>query len=141
MFFGTASGLALGACFNPPAASVMFACDPADDGGACPTDYACEADGCCHRLGSDVEAELGACRIGGPGSASAASTGTGEPTGTDATTGTTTDATTGTTDATTGTTDATTTDAGTDTSTSTGATDTSTGTGDTSGSSSASSTG
>jgi hypothetical protein len=69
MFFGTAAGALLGACFNPPDAAAMFTCDP-EDAPACPPDYACEADGCCHRAGSDVAANLGACRLGGPDTAS-----------------------------------------------------------------------
>ncbi len=65
-----ALGLALGlgllapACFTPPADDVLFACEPEglDD---CPPGYDCEADGCCHRGGSDLEAMLGACALGG----------------------------------------------------------------------------
>lgn len=139
MFFGTAAGLALAACFNPPSAAVMFSCE-ADDASACPPGYACESDGCCHRAGSDVEANLGACRLGGPGGASSSSTG--EPTGPGTSTG---DATTG--PLTTSTGDATTGDTSTTGDASTGDTstgDTSTGdtsTGDTGGSSGASSTG
>jgi hypothetical protein len=133
MFFGTAGGLALAACFNPPSAAVMFSCE-ADDASVCPVGYTCESDGCCHRDGSDVEANLGTCRLGGPGGASTSSTGTTEPTGGATSTG-----------------DATTSTSTGDTSTSTGDTstgttgDTSTGstgsTGDTGGSSDASSTG
>ena len=97
MFFGTAGGLAgalLGACFNPPDAATMFTCDP-DDAPACPPDYACEADGCCHRAGSDVAANLGACRLGDPGPppTTTTPTSTSTSTGPDATTGTTADST------------------------------------------------
>jgi hypothetical protein len=53
-----------GACFNPPAADVMFTCD-LEAAPACPDGYTCQDDGCCHRDGSDVEANRGACRIGG----------------------------------------------------------------------------
>ena len=55
---------ALGACFDPPADDVLFSCDPASSA-ACPADYACEMDGCCHRKGSDVEANFGACSLAG----------------------------------------------------------------------------
>lgn len=110
MSFGTA----LGACFNPPSNAVMFACDPAA-APECPAGYTCEADGCCHRDGSDVSSQLGACMIGGPPGASTgpttgdeATTDAPDPTTGTASTGTTTDATT--TDAP-GTTDATTADA------------------------------
>ena len=80
-----ALGTALGACFNPPAAATMFACDPAT-APACPSGYRCEADGCCHRDGSDVAAELGSCRLGGPGTAATGSdASTAADTGTNAT--------------------------------------------------------
>lgn len=52
------------ACFTAPAAAVQFSCDPAS-APECPPDYACEADGCCHRVGSDIEANLGSCRLDG----------------------------------------------------------------------------
>jgi len=62
-----ALGLALGhlaACFLPPNDPVLFSCEAeADD--RCPPDYRCEADNCCHRLGSDVEGNFGACALGG----------------------------------------------------------------------------
>jgi hypothetical protein len=69
-----AFGTALGACFNPPAEAVLFACD-AKTAPSCPDGYTCEADDCCHRDGSDVEAALGSCRIGGAMSAGTSSTG------------------------------------------------------------------
>lgn len=89
-----AFGTALGACFNPPAEAVLFACD-AKTAPSCPDGYTCEADDCCHRDGSDVEAALGSCRIGGAmsagtssaGSTSAGSTGSTGPTSTGADTG------------------------------------------------------
>lgn len=59
-----AFGTALGACFNPPDDAVLFACD-AKTAPSCPDGYSCEDDGCCHRDGSDIEANLGSCRIGG----------------------------------------------------------------------------
>jgi hypothetical protein len=114
-------GAGLGACFNAPAADVMFGC--VDDEAACPAGYTCEADGCCHRDGSDVEAHLGECQLGGgqateaTSSASSTSGATGETSGgettsvpsttsgtdtTDTTAGSTTSTTTGTSDATTG---------------------------------------
>ncbi|HEY0132950.1 MAG TPA: hypothetical protein VGB85_02685 [Nannocystis sp.] len=92
-----AFGTALGACFNPPAAAVMFSCDPA--AATCPDGYTCEADGCCHRDGSDVEADFGGCGLGkgasaGPTTMTTATTGA--PDTTDApTTGTTADTTSG----------------------------------------------
>jgi hypothetical protein len=43
---------------------VLFSCElEADD--ACPPDYACEADNCCHRIGSDVQEKFGICALGG----------------------------------------------------------------------------
>ncbi len=60
-------GLALGsalACFTPPSDDVLFSCE-FDGDDRCPPDYRCEADDCCHKLGSDVEAKLGACALGG----------------------------------------------------------------------------
>jgi len=80
-----ALGTALGACFNPPAQAVMFSCTP--DDAVCPGGYSCEADGCCHRDGSDVEADFGACGLGQGPSASDPSTATTDvPTTTSATT-------------------------------------------------------
>lgn len=62
-------GLLASACFNPPAAEVMFACDPAGDD-ACPAGYACGADGCCRREGVEIEGGGGECKLaagsGGP---------------------------------------------------------------------------
>jgi hypothetical protein len=52
----------VGACFDAPAGAVMFSCDP-DDAPACPSGYTCESDGCCHKNGSDVDANLGACKL------------------------------------------------------------------------------
>lgn len=52
------------ACFTPPTNDVLFSCDPiADD--RCPSGYTCEADGCCHKDGTDVQATYGACGLGG----------------------------------------------------------------------------
>lgn len=58
------AGLAAGACFNPPEAAVMFACDPAGSS-ACPAGYTCRDDGCCHKDGTDDPADDGACKLGG----------------------------------------------------------------------------
>lgn len=70
-------GLGAGACFTAPSANVQFSCDP-DDAPTCPPGYSCEMDGCCHRNGSDVDANLGACQgLGGTGAGTA---GTGIPT-------------------------------------------------------------
>jgi len=54
------------ACFDPPDRAVQFRCESmgAD---ACPSGYRCEADGCCHRAGSDLEANWNACYIADPG--------------------------------------------------------------------------
>ncbi len=60
-------GTALGACFNPPAAAVMFSCP--ESAPACPDGYTCESDRCCHRTGSDVDANYGGCGLGDPGTA------------------------------------------------------------------------
>jgi len=57
-------GTALGACFNAPDDPVLFACD-AETAPACPDGYSCADDGCCHRDGSDIEANRNSCRIGG----------------------------------------------------------------------------
>ncbi len=54
----------LTACFNPPADAVLFACTP--EAPDCPADYSCGDDGCCHRDGSDIAANYGACGLGGP---------------------------------------------------------------------------
>lgn len=54
-------------CFNPPSADVLFSCA---EEGECPDGYGCEDDGCCHRDGSDVEENLGACALGGEGTES-----------------------------------------------------------------------
>ena len=68
-----AFGTAVGACFNAPSDAVLFACDE-KTAPSCPAGYTCAADDCCHRDGSDIEAELGSCRIGGAMSASDSST-------------------------------------------------------------------
>lgn len=58
-------GTGVGACFNEPAADVMFACDAAGEA-ACPVGYACAEDGCCHRDGTEVTPDnFGMCMIGG----------------------------------------------------------------------------
>lgn len=84
LLMGLLVGL-LPACFNPPADAVMFACTP--EAPDCPADYTCADDGCCHRDGSDIAANYGACGLGGPATGPLP---TGTSTGTDAsTTGTT----------------------------------------------------
>lgn len=55
---------ALAACFSAPSDDVLFSCE-FDGDDSCPPDYRCEPDNCCHRVGSDVEAELGSCALGG----------------------------------------------------------------------------
>ena len=62
--FAALAGLAAGACFNPPGAAVMFACDPSGSS-ACPAGYTCRDDGCCHKDGTDDPADDGACKLGG----------------------------------------------------------------------------
>jgi hypothetical protein len=77
-----AFGAGLSGCFNPPGEAVLFACD-AETAPTCPAGYSCEADDCCHRDGSDLEAELGSCRIGGGMSATDPATGPASTTTTD----------------------------------------------------------
>lgn len=110
------AGLALAACFTAPADAVLFACTAkAPD---CPDGYTCADDGCCHRDGSDITANYGACGLGGPATGPLA---TGTDVGTDVGTGTTaptssstsTDASTGAEASTTSATDASSTSAGT----------------------------
>lgn len=60
-------GLLLGVlagCFAAPADAVLFSCER-DGEDRCPPEYRCEADNCCHRIGSDVDANFGACALGG----------------------------------------------------------------------------
>jgi hypothetical protein len=74
-----ALGFVLGSvagCFSPPTDDVLFSCE-FDGDDACPPDYRCELDNCCHRIGSDVEAAFGVCAIGGNSSMTGA-TETGE---------------------------------------------------------------
>lgn len=62
-----AFGLLLGSlasCFSPPTDDVLFSCE-LDDDDRCPPDYRCEPDNCCHKIGSDVEANFGGCALGG----------------------------------------------------------------------------
>lgn len=79
-----ALGLALAAiepaCFRPPSDDVLFSCEPMGDD-RCPDGYSCEADGCCHRNGSDVEANFGACALGGNEGGTATDSGTEGETG------------------------------------------------------------
>jgi hypothetical protein len=70
------------ACFTPPHDDVLFSCEFEGDD-RCPPDYRCEADNCCHRIGSDVEANLGGCALGGnSGGTGDTATDTGTDTGT-----------------------------------------------------------
>ncbi len=106
LVFGALAGLVVG-CFDAPAAAVMFSCEP-EGASACPDGYSCEADGCCHRDGTDVAAHLGECKLAGgtdgattalPGTSSGSSssgtdaTTTGEPTDSRSTGATSTDGT------------------------------------------------
>ena len=116
--FAALAGLAAGACFNPPSAAVMFACDPSGSS-ACPAGYTCRDDGCCHKDGTDDPADDGACKLGGGGGATSDST-------SDATSATGSTGSTGAATSSTGTTAAGTTDTG-GTSTDTGSSSSSTG--------------
>lgn len=96
--FAALAGLAAGACFNPPSAAVMFACDPVGSS-ACPAGYTCRDDGCCHKDGTDDPADDGACKLGGGGATSDATSDSTTATGSTGSTGAATSATTaGTTD-------------------------------------------
>jgi hypothetical protein len=64
-----------GACFDAPRPAVQFSCDPVE-APQCPAGYSCEADGCCHRHGSDYEAHAGACKLGGVGGSGGGGSGT-----------------------------------------------------------------
>lgn len=77
-----------GACFDAPRPAVQFSCDP-DEAPQCPAGYTCEADGCCHLDGSDYEANVGACQLGGIGGTVGGATGseTGTSTGGEPSTG------------------------------------------------------
>ena len=80
--------LGVGACFDLPADDVTFRCEgTAAD--VCPAGYRCEADDCCHRIGSDVASNFGACTLGGGGSGGSGS-GTGDESGSGTDTGATT---------------------------------------------------
>jgi hypothetical protein len=63
MLAGLLLGLIAG-CFTAPSDDVLFSCEQEGDD-RCPPDYRCEADDCCHRIGSDVQANFGACALGG----------------------------------------------------------------------------
>lgn len=81
---GLLVGLGMGAlmsCFAAPNDDVLFSCELEGDD-RCPPDYRCEVDNCCHRIGSDVEATLGSCALGGnsSGMSGMGTTGTGTDT-------------------------------------------------------------
>jgi hypothetical protein len=63
LLVGLGSG-ALMSCFSAPHDDVLFSCEFEGDD-RCPPDYRCEMDNCCHRIGSDVDAKLGSCALGG----------------------------------------------------------------------------
>jgi hypothetical protein len=76
---GLLVGLGIGAlmsCFAAPSDDVLFSCE-FDGDDSCPPDYRCEADNCCHRIGSDVDAKLGSCALGGNSGMDATGTDTG----------------------------------------------------------------
>jgi hypothetical protein len=91
LLMGLGAG-ALTSCFSAPSDDVLFSCEFEGDD-SCPPDYRCEVDNCCHRIGSDVDASLGSCALGGNSSGMATMTGTGTDTtsesGSDSDTGTT----------------------------------------------------
>jgi hypothetical protein len=89
LLLALAAGFAA-ACFNPPSGDVLFSCDPMGDD-SCPSGYTCEADGCCHKDGSDVQASWGACGLSGneTGTATETATETATDTGSETSTDTT----------------------------------------------------
>ena len=73
LVLGVSAVAGFAGCFTAPSADVQFSCD-LDDAPACPPGYSCEADGCCHRDGTDVQATFGDCKLeggtgGSPGTA------------------------------------------------------------------------
>ncbi|MEM6292894.1 MAG: hypothetical protein AAGA54_16585 [Myxococcota bacterium] len=64
LVLGVSAVAGFAGCFTAPSADVQFSCDP-EDAPACPPGYACEADGCCHRDGTDVQATFGDCKLEG----------------------------------------------------------------------------
>lgn len=81
--FALALGFVLGStasCFSAPNDDVLFSCEP-DDDDRCPPDYRCEADSCCHKIGSEVEANFGACALGGNSGGTETETGETETSG------------------------------------------------------------
>lgn len=70
------AGLSVG-CFTAPSDEVLFSCEFEGDD-SCPPDYECRDDGCCHRVDSPADADVGACALGGGGG-----TGTGTETSTE----------------------------------------------------------
>jgi hypothetical protein len=63
LLIGLGSGVLM-SCFAAPSDDVLFSCEFEGDD-SCPPDYRCEVDNCCHRIGSDVDATLGSCALGG----------------------------------------------------------------------------
>ena len=57
---GMGLGVVLAACFTAPARDVQFSCDVVT-APACPPDYTCQTDGCCHKDSSDPGDKRGAC--------------------------------------------------------------------------------
>lgn len=84
LLWAVAAGALASGCFSLPADDVTFTCDVGGDA-SCPEAYSCEADGCCHRDGSKVTQNFGACRLGGTGGTGFSG---GMETGTDGGTGT-----------------------------------------------------
>lgn len=85
LLVGLGSGVLM-SCFAAPKDDVLFSCEFEGDD-TCPPDYRCEADSCCHRIGSDVEATLGSCALGGnsgmPGTSGTTGTDTSSESGSD----------------------------------------------------------
>lgn len=78
-------GLTIG-CFSAPSDNVLFSCE-FDGDDSCPPDYECREDGCCHRIGTPDDADVGACALGGAGTGTGTETGTETETGMDTETG------------------------------------------------------
>ncbi|PRQ09383.1 hypothetical protein [Enhygromyxa salina] len=89
LLLGSGLGVAV-SCFAPPSDDVLFSCE-FDGDDKCPPDYACEADDCCHRVGSEVkvnEGNWGSCALGGNSGGTTTGPGTTDETGSDTQTGT-----------------------------------------------------
>lgn len=50
------------ACFDAPQQDVLFACDPVE-APACPDNYECRDDGCCHHVDTANDVAVGDCGL------------------------------------------------------------------------------